>query len=247
MPVTADSAPASPPPCRSSIQRSGQRRIRSTSDGDTGTTSPGARSGASVETGRGRTSRRRGARYTGLGEAGQLDGRAAAALLPCGALPRLRRTALGPTQLPDQLGEHERPARPMQGALRAVALVVGHGIQLVEEPRRLLVAAPDPAALHGADQERLPRAGARDVEQPPLLGQQRCNARHGRRGLGDARDDVDQPLVAEQAAPQSQVRPGALLHARHGHDAPLTAASGVGRQQRDRVGLGSPGGQGVSG
>jgi hypothetical protein len=122
---------------------------------------------------------------------------------------------------------------------RPVGLLGGQRIQLVEEPGGLLVLAG-----HGAHQQRVPGPGAGHVEQPALLGQQRRRARHRLpTGLGHAGHQVDQPLVAQQAAAQPQVRPAALLHRRHGDHVPLAAAGTVRGEQRDRLPLRRPRGQ----
>ena len=81
--------------------------------------------------------------------------------------------------------------------------------------------------LHRADQQRVPGPGAGHVEQPALLGQQRRDPGDELVGLGDPGHDVDQPLVAQQAAAQPQVGPGALLDAGHRHDVPLPPAGRV--------------------
>ena len=111
-PVTAASAPASLPPCRSNTQRSGQRMIFSTSEGDTGTTSPAGRSGVSVGHGA--------APYQSSGWAPGMPasasrascGRGAGARGPGAARVRPVGRAGGPAQLADQLGQHSaRPGR----------------------------------------------------------------------------------------------------------------------------------------
>ena len=104
-------------------------------------------------------------------------------------------------------------------------------VELVEEAGGLLR-----PPLHRADQQGVPGTGAGDVEQPALLGEQRRDPRHrGTGGLGDPGEQVDEPLVAQQAAAQPQVGPRALLDAGHGDDVPLPAAGGVRGEQLDGV------------
>ena len=107
-----------------------------------------------------------------------------------------------------------------------VALVGGQRIQLVEEPRRLLVAA----ALHRADQQGLPRPGARDVEQPPLLGEQRRDPRHGGAGgLGDpgerGRPAARCPAGCRAAAGPARRPPGRRARRRRRHSRPRAACA----------------------
>ena len=155
------------------------------------------------------------------------------------AAARARRAALavrvrpvgsagGPAQLADQLGQHEGAARPVDGP---IGLSGGQRIELVEEAGRLLV-----LALDRADQQGVPSPGAGDVEQPALFGEQRRDPRDGGAGgLGDPGQQVDEPLVAQQAAAQPQIRPGAFLDAGHGDDVPFAPAGGVRGEQLDGV------------
>ena len=140
---------------------------------------------------------------------------------------RLSGVDTAPAQLADQLGEHER--RGPAGA-PAVGLVrPGSGSS---SSRNRAAAPPRPGT---AVTTALPGPGAGDVEQPPLLGQQRGHPGHRRPGGPRAGDDVDQPLVAQHAAAQPQVGPDALLHPGHGDDVPLQALGGVRGEQRDRL------------
>ena len=168
-----------------------------------------------------------GAGNAGLREPGELGRGAGAAGGARGAV-RPVGSAGGPAQLADQLGQHERAARPVDGP---IGLSGGQRIELVEEAGRLLV-----LALDRADQQGVPGPGAGDVEQPALFGEQRRDPRDGGAGgLRDPGQQVDEPLVAQQAAAQPQVGPGAFLDAGHGDDVPLAPAGGVRREQLDGV------------
>jgi hypothetical protein len=148
----------------------------------------------------------RGTRNSRPGQASQLHRRPATACVarraPFRALAGLVRTAHGPPQLTDQFREHQGATGPVHGAVRPVATVVRGRVQLVEEPRWLLPAGQRGAVrLHRAHQQRLPGARARDVEQPPLLGEQRRDPRHRGGGLGHPGDEIDQPLAAQETSP----------------------------------------------
>ena len=156
-----------------------------------------------------------------LGRGAGAAGGARGAVRPVGS-------AGGPAQLADQLGQHEGAARPVDGP---IGLSGGQRIELVEEAGRLLV-----LALDRADQQGVPGPGAGDVEQPALFGEQRRDPRDGGAGgLGDPGQQVDEPLIAQQAAAQPQIRPGAFLDAGHGDDVPLAPAGGVRGEQLDGV------------
>ena len=239
-PVTAASAPTSLPPCRSNTQRSGQRMIFSTSEGDTGHDASAGRSGASVDTGA--------APYQSSGWAPGMPASASRASWAAARARARRRSRCGPARRARRRpGAARRPARRARargqaGATGRSAWSGGQRVELVEEARGLLV-----LALDRADQQRVPGPGARDVEQPAFLGEQRRDPRHGGAGgLGDPGDEVDEPLVAQQAAAQPQVRPGALLDAGHGDDVPLAPAGGVRREQLDGVAARGAGGQRVA-
>ena len=135
-----------------------------------------------------------------------------------------------PAQLADQLGQHQRAARA--GAPGRSAWSGGQRVELVEEAGRLLV-----LALHGADQQGVPRPAC--TRRRTACAPRRAAARPGTPWRRWARprpaSEVDEPLVAQQAAAQPQVGPGALLDAGHGDDVPLAAARGVGREQLDGV------------
>ena len=103
-------------------------------------------------------------------------------------------------------------------------------IEFVEESGRLLL-----LARHGTDDQSLPRAGDRDVEQPTFLGELR---RHRRPARGVASgDDVDQQLGAEQRAATTQIGPGAFLRVRNADEIPLQSFRGMRGQHRNRVRL----------
>ena len=134
-----------------------------------------------------------------------------------------------PAQLGDQPGRRERPARRRRRGRERHA-------ELLEEAARPVLAAL--AAAHRRDHEPLPGTGHRDVEQPALLGQQLGPAVG--RPLGAAgREALDGQLPRpEQGAALPQVRPDALLDARHDDQPPLEALAGVGGQHPHRVAVG---------
>ena len=235
-PVTAASAPVSLPPWRSSTQRSGQRMIFSTSEGrhrDDGVGGPqrgvgGHRGGAVPVV-------RVGAGHPGLGQPGQLrrgpgaSGGGGGGSGPSGAQTARRSS---PTS------SASTSARPGRCTGRS-AWSAGSGSS---SSRKREGCSSSPWTALTSRVCRGPGAG--DVEQPALLGEQRRHPRHrGAGGLGDPREQVDEPLVAQQAAAQPQIGPRALLDAGHRDDVPLAAAGGVGREQLDgvaRAGCGRP-------
>ena len=98
-------------------------------------------------------------------------------------------------------------------------------LQLVEEPRRLLVLSG-----HRPDEQRLLRPAHCQVEQPPFL-------RQDRRGRGDGvivhtGHQVLQPFHAQHGSAKPQVRPSSLLNTRDGDDRPLATCGRVRGQQR---------------
>ena len=127
-------------------------------------------------------------------------------------------------QLGDQGGQAQRPRHRGERPGGAG----GRRVQLVQEAGRQVLVAGD-----AGDDQQPPGPGDRDVEQPPLLVQQRRDRREPFRL--PAGGDVDQVLDAEQGAAPAQVRPAALLHADHRDDRPLQTLGRVRGEQPDRV------------
>ncbi len=115
-----------------------------------------------------------------------------------------------------QVGGQCRQRQPaVPGARDTLDLDVVAG-QLGQEPGRPILGI---LGADGSHQQRGPGPRHRDVEQPPLLGEQpRGGRRTPRRPRPDrpraAGHDVDQLVHAEQRPALAQVGPGAFLHAR---------------------------------
>ena len=114
--------------------------------------------------------------------------------------------------------------------------------QLGQEPGRLFLAV---AGRHGGHHQPRAGPGHRDVEQPPLLLQQRGDLPDGAQ-LATGHD-VDELLGTEDAAAQPQVRPDPLLRARDEHHVPLQPFGRVCGQDAYRIAAVGGRGQRVAG
>ena len=134
-----------------------------------------------------------------------------------------------------------RPTMPRnERRMRSVVLVVGREVTRETEERRGLL------VVVGGRREQHLAAGARDCEgeHPQLVAQDlgACVFGLGRASL----DGVGQLLRVEQRAAQPEVRPDALLQARHRDHLELPADGGTRGAHEHRV-AGGPGGEGVFG
>ena len=135
-----------------------------------------------------------------------------------------RRVGSGAAQLGDQAAEGQRPRR-------AAVLVLDRDAQLLEEARGLLAVVVGRA--HRAHDQPAAGPGARDVEQPALLHEQRARG-HGRDEVGTTRGVDPDPVGAEQRGAAAQVGPALLLHVGDHDEVPLEALGAVGGEEPDR-------------
>lgn len=125
----------------------------------------------------------------------------------------------------------------------AVAGAAGHvlrfGAELGEEAGGLVAVLG--GGLHGGDDEPVPGARGRHVEEAALLGEEGA----GGEGLGEA--VAADAVGLQEGAAAAQVGPEALLDAGDDDQAPLQALGAVGGHQPDGVGAGVAAGEGVGG